>query len=244
MSLKQLAIAAGVYRPARIIHRALNKRERLNFKAACTLYDRFVAPDDLCFDVGANVGEKTEALLWLGARVVSIEPQPDLAREVRARAEYASDRSHVIQAGISDREGNARLHLKRESTGQASLLADWQGTTSGTIEVPTVTLDSLITTYGRPRFIKIDIEGAEPLALRGLSIPVPYISIEYHCDAKSAAIVRECFSLLHGNVEVNAVGPESADYMLDRWLTSADFLEGFPGNASKHFFGDLIIRQA
>src|SRR3989304_4794090 len=40
------------------------------------LFRTFVKPGDLCFDVGAHVGDRTRALRRLGARVVAIEPQP------------------------------------------------------------------------------------------------------------------------------------------------------------------------
>jgi 16S rRNA A1518/A1519 N6-dimethyltransferase RsmA/KsgA/DIM1 with predicted DNA glycosylase/AP lyase activity len=42
---------------------------RINF------YSQFISPDDLCFDVGANMGNRIEALLKLRAKVVVIEPQ-------------------------------------------------------------------------------------------------------------------------------------------------------------------------
>src|SRR3970282_98282 len=40
------------------------------------LYRPFVEPGDLCFDVGAHVGDRTRALRRLGGRVVAVEPQP------------------------------------------------------------------------------------------------------------------------------------------------------------------------
>jgi hypothetical protein len=45
-------------------------------------------------------------------------------------------------------------------------------------EVVTVTLDDLIGTYGRPFFVKIDVEGHEYNVLAGLRRPVPYLSFE------------------------------------------------------------------
>jgi hypothetical protein len=46
------------------------------------------------------------------------------------------------------------------------------------IIVETTTLDSLISTYGNPHFIKIDIEGHEIHALEGLISKVPFITFE------------------------------------------------------------------
>src|SRR5215472_8214381 len=40
------------------------------------LYATFIKPGDLCFDIGAHVGDRTGHFLALGARVVALEPQP------------------------------------------------------------------------------------------------------------------------------------------------------------------------
>jgi hypothetical protein len=81
-TFKKLALATGIYRPARLIHRALNRRERVTFREGLTFYRQFIRPGDLCFDIGANVGHKTEMFLSLGARVISVEPQPQLIEEI------------------------------------------------------------------------------------------------------------------------------------------------------------------
>ena len=39
-------------------------------------YRQFIQPGDLCFDLGAHVGNRTRSWRDLGARVISIEPQP------------------------------------------------------------------------------------------------------------------------------------------------------------------------
>jgi hypothetical protein len=92
--VKQAAISIGLYRPARLLHRALVRSEREDFRAGVAFYGQFVRPGNLCFDIGANIGTKTEMLLALGAKVVSIEPQPDLVREVRARGRYYGITKH------------------------------------------------------------------------------------------------------------------------------------------------------
>lgn len=49
---------------------------------------------------------------------------------------------------------------------------------SGREAVETTTLDQLISAYGMPFFIKIDVEGHEPHVLAGLHHVVPYLSFE------------------------------------------------------------------
>ena len=48
----------------------------LRSRAHRSFYRQFIDPGDLCFDVGAHVGNHIRTMLKLGARVVAVEPQP------------------------------------------------------------------------------------------------------------------------------------------------------------------------
>lgn len=51
---------------------------------------------DLIFDIGANVGEKTDAFIRLGARVVAVEPDEhnqEVLREGSSNTDYAQGQS-------------------------------------------------------------------------------------------------------------------------------------------------------
>jgi 16S rRNA A1518/A1519 N6-dimethyltransferase RsmA/KsgA/DIM1 with predicted DNA glycosylase/AP lyase activity len=82
---KQLALSVGLYKRARALRRALVPSERRQFLQHRSLLSEFIKPGDLAFDIGANVGNKTETLLSLGATVVAFEPQPSCVREIAAR---------------------------------------------------------------------------------------------------------------------------------------------------------------
>lgn len=165
---KSKLIAAGLYRPARFLAdhvlypaRSRDRRKRQNF------YRQLIAPGDLCFDVGANIGDYTETLVSLGARVVAVEPQPACIDELRARF-AGNDRVTVVPVALGATEGAARLFL-REWTGLASLHPDWEGRGHlSSVQVPISTIDRLIATYGRPKYIKIDVEGYELPVISGL----------------------------------------------------------------------------
>jgi 16S rRNA A1518/A1519 N6-dimethyltransferase RsmA/KsgA/DIM1 with predicted DNA glycosylase/AP lyase activity len=46
------------------------------FEKRVNMYKQFLSPDNnLCFDVGANRGNRIEPLLYLNAKIVAIEPQ-------------------------------------------------------------------------------------------------------------------------------------------------------------------------
>jgi FkbM family methyltransferase len=159
------------------------------YRVMDAFYARLIRPGDLCFDLGAHVGNRVRSWRALGARVVAIEPQPALVRVLRLL--YGRDPEvSIIAAAIGELEGTLPLHLNLAnptiSTScdafieRARQAPSFRGQVwRERITVPATTIDALIRAHGVPRFIKIDIEGHEPEALRGLSQPVFALSIEF-----------------------------------------------------------------
>lgn len=155
-------------------------------RAARQLYVRFVNVGDLCFDVGANVGNRTAVFLELGAHVVAVEPQQACADQLAARYRDQG-RLDVVVAALGDQPGEAELLQTRYDT-IATLSRKWVESVrstgrfpfewSETSVVPVTTLDALIAEFGVPAFCKIDVEGYEQQVLAGLSRPIPALSFE------------------------------------------------------------------
>jgi FkbM family methyltransferase len=237
---KRLTLFVGLYRPARALHRVLFPKQRLQFLAQRSLYAEFVRPGDLVFDVGANIGNKSAVFLSLGASVVAFEPQPACAREVAARG---TTRLAVVRKAVGEAIGSASLNLKRE-TALASLVLNWGGETTATLEVEVTTLDAAIAEFGIPSFCKIDVEGFEPQVLRGLTTPIKVISLEYHSDARGTDKIRTCLELLSrlGDYEINLTGHESSHLSLPTWQPMKEFMHSFPESAKPFAYGDLFAR--
>ncbi len=187
-------------------------------------YSQFVHPGDLCFDVGANLGNRIEVFLNLGARVVAIEPQDNCMRYLRLR--YRNPRQVVlIHKGLDEKVGEHELLVANESA-VSSMSKDWVDRREELglyhwdqkIVVPVTTLDSLIQDYGMPVFCKIDVEGFEYQVLKGLSRPIPALSFEYHSDFIDP--VRSCVDHLTtlGTYEFNYSVGEGMLLALDRWV--------------------------
>lgn len=148
-----------------------------------------IAPGDTVLDLGGNVG--TSALLFSRltgpeGRVFSFEPvfHGVLRRNLR---ENGAGNVRVIPLGVSDRAGAVEFAITDRGVDARMASPTFGGGTRMRIEM--VTLDGFVEREGLERvdFVKMDIEGAEELALRGAERTIerfrPRWSIaSYHTD--------------------------------------------------------------
>ena len=142
-------------------------------KIIATAMSARLRPGDVFIDAGANIGVYTV----LGARlvgpsglVISIEMMPDTAQRLHSHIELNGLQNVVVvRAALSDEAGlTVKATVQQGKYGQATISSDAPRYGVGEeIEVVTTTLDSIARDVKRPRMMKIDIEGAEFLALKG-----------------------------------------------------------------------------
>ena len=158
-------------------------------KALTQIYAPFIRPGDLCFDLGAHLGDRIRALSKLQARVIALEPNPASMRWLRR---FYGNRENIIliEQAIGAQSGKANFWISRLTPSISTLSHQWLTTVqqsrrfSGArweeqITVNVTTLDALIAQYGKPAFCKIDVEGAELDVLQGLSQAISALSFEY-----------------------------------------------------------------
>lgn len=165
---------------------------------------QYVKEGDVVWDIGSNLGILTFcSAIKVGSRgkVYSLEADPQYAHiQSRTLQQFPAEAGQVSilcaaianQLGILDlilpKRGHARNHLKivsHESSGEPEMIK----------QVVSVTLDWLLQFWGLPDFVKIDVEGAELLALQDAEVlfnqvrPVVYIE----CSSANAASLTQFF---------------------------------------------------
>lgn len=129
-----------------------------------------VGPGQCLFDVGSCVGLYALHAALRGARVVAFEPDPAYRARLQRNIEInrLADRVKVIAWAVSDTKGTAVLYTDGVEGNSPSLelVGD-----RGSVSVSTDSIDAAMASHALPNpdVIKIDIEGAEILALRGMA---------------------------------------------------------------------------
>ncbi|WP_158292220.1 FkbM family methyltransferase [Paracraurococcus ruber] len=137
---------------------------------------RLLRPGQAAADIGANVGYHSLAIaqsIGPAGRLEALEANPAVARLLRATLASNGflDRARVHAVAALDRPGQVTLAAAQDHHGSghvATGLPDgWADRYPVQWEVPARRLDDLLPEAARLDLIRLDIEGAEPLALRG-----------------------------------------------------------------------------
>lgn len=245
---KRLSLATGLYRPARKINRILRPAVRRDYNDELRHYRELLPEGSLCFDIGANVGAKSEVLLEVGARVVAIEPNSRLFPELLTRF-GGNPRWQLLASALSSENGIGELHINTASA-LSSFDDQWKG--GGGFQdvqrVPIVTLDQVIESYGLPYYCKIDVEGWEHEVLSGLHTAISLISFEFNINKH--ILPRTQQSLLHlatlGRATVNVTPAQMSYFHLPEWMPLDEFIDFYPGNLAETLprwaCGDIYVK--
>jgi len=215
-------------------------------------YACFIEPGDLCFDIGAHVGNRLRVWEKLGARVVGVEPQPHcMALLQRWYGHHPA--IDLVEAAVGAETGVQQLHISPTNPTVSTLSDVWIETVqrdpsfagvrwAQTTPVAVTTLDQLIADYGLPAFCKIDVEGYEAQVLAGLSQPVRALSFEYMAATRASAVA--CVERLGAlaRYEYNWSVGESHRFQSAAWLDASavvQWLNTLPADAPS---GDVYAR--
>jgi FkbM family methyltransferase len=148
-----------------------------------------LVPGRKVFDIGANIGIFTLLAVSRGAKVFSFEP----SRMARAQLERNitlngfGERITIVPEAVSDSEGMVKFFETRKDNWGVGRIFSYGDSVdrSNDYAVSTNTLDNFVSELGMPDVVKIDVEGAEWLVLKGATSTLadrhaPDLLIEFH----------------------------------------------------------------
>jgi FkbM family methyltransferase len=215
------------------------------------IFNDLISENSLCFDVGANIGKKTDLFLSLGAKVICIEPQINCI-DILSEKFRDNEKIKIVNIALGEKEDELDIFISPSDT-VSTMSRDFIEATSlerfkGIIwdkkeKVKVTTLDNIISEYGLPHYCKIDVEGYELEILKGLTKKIKFISIEFTPELKNKTF--ECISTIDkiGEYEYNYSEGESHLFAFDSWKTSEEIIDFLKENNDfRVSFGDLYAK--
>ena len=214
-------------------------------------YSHFINKDDLCFDIGAHTGNRTGTWLRLGAKVVSVEPQPVFCKLLKRK--FGKHPGFILlDKAVSNQIGKAKLKISSLNPTLSTLSPEWKNVIheiddsvkwDDELRVSVTTIDELIKKYGLPVFCKIDVEGLEDLVLRGNTHTIPMLSFEFFPTTPHQTL--NCLDIISswGRYEYNWVFVETFKFNSPNWVmldTIKDEIINYKGNYSGDIYARLI----
>lgn len=180
---------------------------------------RALRPDSSCVDVGAHYGSMLSRMVRLAprGRHIAVEAVPAKAEFLRRKFPEVTVHNLALAAG----SGSVPFYVNTRRSGYSGMSKHGSaGDTFERIEVPCDTLDHLmLERAGRVDFVKVDVEGAEEVVLRGGSgfLARDHPLILFECGPSGAASLgrrpRDLFCLLTGELGYDV-------FFLSDWLRS------------------------
>ena len=146
---------------------------------------------DLIYDIGAHHGNDTAWYLQQGYRVVAVEANPILAKELEKKFSSAiQDKMLKVQniAITANDNETITFFISRDDWRSSARknIAEREAGIVQTVQMNGVKLSTLFEKFGTPHYCKIDIEGNDAVAINSLvgktSTP-SYISCEISCHS-------------------------------------------------------------
>jgi FkbM family methyltransferase len=134
---------------------------------------QYVAFGDAVYDIGANIGYACLSLakrVGSKGRVFAFEPLPENVNLLRQNIEgNRLTNVQILEVAASDNCGEAVIRVA-ENPSMASLVWHRENASAVELVVKTVVIDDLVEAgqLAAPKFVKIDVEGAEGQVLLGM----------------------------------------------------------------------------
>jgi FkbM family methyltransferase len=202
--------------------------------------------------VGANIGETVDLFRAIGVKVIAIEPQQVCADYLRQKY-HRDGQVVVVQKAVAVKEGPASMYAcaanqlstlspdfksALEDSGRFGNLPDFQE-----ITITATTLELLIKEYGRPDFLKIDVEGFEHEVVASLKTPVPFICFEYTFP-ESRHSFELCLKHLEGlgPAQYNISDHDFKSFVFPEWGSAKELEEWLHRETPNRPCGNIYVK--
>jgi FkbM family methyltransferase len=184
-------------------------------------------------DVGANVGNWSlmAAELFPEATIYALEAVPATAAQLRSRVGSAR-RVQPFNLGLAERSGTMVFNYHPGASTHATFTDYPHSWTGERVECPVLRGDNFLTQHGigQVDFLKLDVEGAEHLALEGFEDAlrqqrIRFIQFEYgRVNVLTHFLLRDFYQLFNQyGYAVGKIYPDYVDFR-DYDLSDEDFL--------------------
>lgn len=214
------------------------------------LFRSKIKPSMTIIDIGANLGYYTAIASRLAGErglVVAFEPEPNffklLSRNIRRNG-----LKNVInfELAIAEKNGLTNLYLSNENKGHNSLINSEE--LKNSVQVKTTTLDDFLASQKITKvdMIKMDVEGAEILALEGMRNtlikhrPLLFLEFSPHSIIKIKRNPMD-FLLTIRNIGYSIFEINKAHQRLDNIVNFQKFIESIPKGKYADLYCEKII---
>lgn len=218
------------------------------------IFESFIGYNSLVFDVGSNMGDKSEVFLNLGADVVGFEPQYECFSSSIERF-LTNSKFRCENIALDQKVGESTMFIASYHTISSMSLEfineskkerftdfNWDNQRI----VRTDTIENMIIRYGRPDFIKIDVEGYELNVLKGLKSSINMISVEFNPElCKNTIDSIEYIDKLNNNKTLFNYGYRNDEHFkYNEWQTKESIIQYLRSvNDFKFEFGDVYCKK-
>lgn len=218
----------------------------IKFKKQIKFYSKLIPSDVLCFDIGANIGVKSEILLSLGGKVIAFEPQSSCQSSLsKLKKNNPSFEFHSIAIGDENKqiELNLANHIE-VATLSEEFISFYSNSKIYWNNKETVTMQTLnwaIENYGVPFYCKIDTEGYELNILSSLHYSIPIIEFEF-TEGFYENSMKIIDLLTTEKTTFNFVLNEHLQFMLQDWVNSHELKNALATLPRKNLHGNIFVK--
>ncbi len=166
-----------------------------------------ISKNDTVLDIGANVGifSLYSASKAPEGKIIAFEPIQELVHQIKNVAQINDFKNiDIVDCAVGDNDGSISLMYSSDNFGGASKVLESGEQT----EVKMVTIDSFVKTASLENvgFIKMDIEGMEPEALRGAKETLrkmkPRLAICTYHDPSHPKLIEELILVANSKYKI------------------------------------------